>query len=398
MSNTVNYILFDPIRRDYLLPLVYMRPVSEIRIGILTIREKWEYMLHTSCSFLTEEYLQEKYPLKTSSENILINGSILPDAEIIAAICQLKPNEALVKNECIIALYSKKNTIGKVKDFSPAREIEYTKELISIENSWDIFTKNGTAIILDFEMITKDRLSGEISPSNQVIGHHRIFIEEGAKVECAILNTTEGPIYIGKGAEIMEGAIVRGPFALCDHAVLKLGAKIYGPTTIGPFSKVGGEINNSVIFGYSNKAHDGFLGNAVLAEWCNIGADSNNSNLKNTYDEVRMWSYPDKTFVKTGLQFCGLIMGDHSKCGINTMFNTGTTIGVSSNVFGAGYQRNFVSSFVWGGGSRSYSEFKLNKAISVAKAVYSRRNMLFNEVEQNIMEAVYNQTYENRNL
>jgi len=220
------------------------------------------------------------------------------------------------------------------------------------------------------------------------MGVEHIFVEEGAKVECAILNASTGPIYIGKDAEIMEGAIVRGPLALCEHAALKMGAKIYGPTTIGPHSKVGGEVNNSVIIGYSNKGHDGFLGNSVLGEWCNIGADSNNSNLKNNYAEVKLWNYPQERFVNTGLTFCGLIMGDHSKCGINTMFNTGTVVGVNANIFGSGFPRNFVASFSWGGAA-GFTTYKTADAFEVAARVFDRRGMVFNETEQEILQHVF---------
>jgi UDP-N-acetylglucosamine diphosphorylase/glucosamine-1-phosphate N-acetyltransferase len=262
---------------------------------------------------------------------------------------------------------------------------------MSIENPWDIFSKNGDAIKSDFELVTKGRKSLALSSTNQVIAAENIFVEEGAVVECAILNASTGPIYIGKDAEIMEGSIVRGPFSLGEHSALKLGAKIYGPTTIGPHSKVGGEVNNSVIFGFSNKAHDGFLGNSVLGEWCNIGADSNNSNLKNNYAEVKLWNYNKERFVGTGLTFCGLIMGDHSKCGINTMFNTGTVVGVNANIFGSGFPRNFVASFSWGGAA-GFTTYKLKDAFEVASKVFERRSMVFDETEQEILTHVFELT------
>jgi UDP-N-acetylglucosamine diphosphorylase/glucosamine-1-phosphate N-acetyltransferase len=254
---------------------------------------------------------------------------------------------------------------------------------------------NEKAIQQDFEFLTKGRKSQTLSATNRVVNPKNIFIEEGARVEFAILNASTGPIYIGKDAEVMEGSKVRGPFALCNNAVLKMDAKVYGPTTIGPFSKVGGEVHQSVIIGYSNKAHDGFLGHSVIGEWCNLGADTNTSNLKNSYEEVKLWSYTEDSFVPTGLQFCGTIMGDHSKCGINTMLNTGTVVGVSANVYGPGYQRNFVPSFSWGG-TMGYVDFDLNKAFRIAAAVFERRGKQFDENEKDILREVYSLTYKNR--
>ena len=310
-------------------------------------------MLDAKTSTLTESYLSIKYPIVKQDKNILINASICPNEDLIKEIKGLKPNQTLVTSEYIIALHVNAEDLDESGDMelSGIEEVESKTEVLKVNETWDIFSKNGPALEKDFRLLTKGRKSQKISPTNRCIGEENIFLEEGASVEFAILNASNGPIYIGKDAEVMEGCVIRGPFALCEHATLKMSAKIYGPTTIGPWSKIGGEVNNSVIFGYSNKAHDGFLGNSVIAEWCNLGADTNNSNLKNSYDMVKLWSYPQRTFVNTGLQFCGLIMGDHSKSGINTMFNTGTVVGVNVNVFGAGYQRNFVPSFAWGGTS-----------------------------------------------
>ena len=389
----MNVILFDDDARNHLLPLTFTRPVAEIRIGILTIREKWEKYLKTKCSYFTEKYLSEKFPIKISNSNLLINGGILPDKKLVKEILSLKQNQALVTNNFLIAcVLSSKET----EKFDPIKTVSlktfgYSDSFTKINFPWDIFSKNGEALIADFPLLTKGKKSSPISKTNKILGTN-IFIEKGAKIECAVLNSTTGPIYIGKEAEVMEGSIIRGPFALCEHSALKLGAKIYGPTTIGPYCKVGGEVNNSVIFGYSNKAHDGFLGNAVLGEWCNIGADSNNSNLKNNYEKVKIWSYVKNGFAETGLQFCGLIMGDHSKCGINTMFNTGTVVGVSSNIFGDGFPRNFIPSFQWGG-SQGFTEYKINKAIQTAELVYARREMLFDDTEKKIFQHLYNLTY-----
>ncbi len=389
----MNYILFDDSNRINLLPLTYTRPVADIRIGILTIREKWEKLLGVKTSSKTEEYLSIKFPTEFSidTDNIWINGAYCPNSKLMEEIKSLKPKEALLEMGVVIATNagsSKDNNIFFAENFT---KYESHAKPLRVENLWDIFSKNGAAIKEDFELLTAGKKSLTLSKTNQVIGVENIFVEEGAKVECAILNASTGPIYIGKDAEIMEGSIVRGPFALCEHSTLKLGAKIYGPTTIGPHSKVGGEVNNSVIFGYSNKAHDGFLGNSVLGEWCNIGADSNNSNLKNNYAEVKLWNYNKERFTPTGLTFCGLIMGDHSKCGINTMFNTGTVVGVSANIFGSGFPRNFVPSYSWGGAA-GFSTYKIKDAFEVATRVFERRNMNFDETEQNILSHIFDTT------
>ena len=395
----MNYILFDDQSRNNLLPLTFMRPVAEIRIGILTIREKWEHYLKAKTSTLTESYLSAKFPIVKEKTNILINGSVLPTPQLVKEINNLKPNQTLVTADTIIALNINEEDLDDTgdMDITGIDEIETVTEFLKINESWDIFRLNGEAIKDDFKMLTKGRKSQPISDTNRVGSSENVFIEKGAKVEFAILNASTGPIYIGKDAEVMEGSVIRGPFALCEHSTIKMAAKIYGPTTIGPWSKVGGEVNNSVIFGYSNKAHDGFLGNSVIAEWCNLGADTNNSNLKNSYDNVKLWSYPQSTFVDTGLQFCGLIMGDHSKTGINTMFNTGTVVGVNSNVFGSGFQRNFIPSFSWGG-TAGFHIYDIKKAMKVATAVFARRNIDFNEMEQDIMANVFDLTARNRYL
>jgi UDP-N-acetylglucosamine diphosphorylase/glucosamine-1-phosphate N-acetyltransferase len=387
-----NYILFDDSRND-LLPLTFTRPVAEIRVGILTLREKWEHYLHSTVSFHTEDYLSIKYPKKIENDNILINGSIFPDKKLQETILKLQIGQFLVKANIIVAAHLNQegtirfsNNIGKAVNM-----IQYNHEFIKLNNTWEIFQFNGEAINNDFAILTKSKKSQPISSTNKVIGIENIFIEEGSKVEFSILNASEGLIYIGKNAEIMEGCLIRGPLALCEHACLKMGAKIYGPTTIGPNSKIGGEINNCVIFGNSNKAHDGFLGNSVLGEWCNIGADSNNSNLKNNYSEVKIWNYSREKFIPTGLQFCGLIMGDHSKCGINTMFNTGTVVGVSANIFGAGYPRNFIPSFSLGG-PQGIVVYPLEKAIDTAEKVFQRRKKEFDIIEKKILEQIFIET------
>ncbi len=385
----MNYILFDGAARTHLLPFTYTRPVADIRIGILTIREKWERFLGTTTTTVTEGYLSDKYPMVELEQNVMLNASFLPNPSLVELIKGLKPNQAIFRDDEVIAFFTEDSQ--EEVNLETYEAIEFNEDVLTVTRTWDIFSKNAEAIKADFDLITKGRVSEPIPDSVNVINPEQIFIEEGAKLEFVALNASSGPIYIGKDAEIMEGSLVRGPLALCNNATLKLGAKIYGATTVGPHSKVGGEVNNSVIFGYSNKGHDGFLGNSVLGEWCNLGADTNNSNLKNNYVEVRLWDYEDGRFAKTGLQFCGLVMGDHSKSGINTMFNTGTVIGVNANVFGSGFPRNFVPSYSWGG-ANGFVTYKTNKAFEVAKVVMSRRNIEFDAQEEAILEHVFQLT------
>ena len=387
-THCMNYILFDGSHRNALLPFTFTRPVADIRVGILTIREKWEKYLGYTTSTVTEDYLSEKYPLVELEENIMINASYLPTENLSIMIKNMEAKQAIFDEDTPIAFYVKED---EEVDFDTYDVIQYNFDAISIQNTWDIFSKNDVAIREDFKLLTTDRESQPISSTNNVLNPENVFIEEGAKLEFVTLNASTGPIYIGKDAEIMEGSIVRGPFALCDHGVVKMGAKIYGPTTVGPHSKVGGEINNSVLFGYSNKGHDGFLGNSVLGEWCNLGADTNTSNLKNNYAPVRLWSYETEGFAKTGLQFCGLMMGDHSKCGINTMFNTGTVVGVNANIFGSGFPRNFIPSYSWGG-SGGFTTYLPKKAFEVAEVVMSRRNMELTEEDKKILQHVFEET------
>ncbi len=393
----MNIILFDSQNREDLFPLTYTRPVADLRVGILKIKEKWEHYFKQKVSYKTVEYLNKKFPIKVEDRNLLINGSILPNIELINEINKLEPGELLIKNNEAVATLLNRNQVENI-DFSKLKNFklkEVKSDFSQINFPWDIFSKNGDEIKNDFHLLTKGRTSQKLSKNVNALETENIFLEEGAKVEFATLNPNGGYIYLGKDAEIMDGAIVRGSLALCEHSALKLGAKIYGPTTIGPHSKVGGEVNNSVIIGYSNKGHDGFLGNSVIGEWCNIGADTNNSNLKNNYAEVKLWNYRKKGFVKSGLQFCGLIMGDHSKCGINTMFNTGTVVGVSANIFGSGFPRNFVPSFSWGGAS-GFTTYSQKKAFETAKLVMERREIDFNETEQAILEEIFKQTEEFR--
>ena len=395
-----NIILFDDESWGTLLPLSYTRPVASLRIGILTIAEKWEHYLDGQASFVTQDYLSEKYSIEIQNDNWIINGSVLPTDKMVKLVAQLENNEAILFNDELIAARMDSSQFDKlIKDQVMQElsgiEIGISDGLKRILRPWHIFKYNHEEIERDYKLLTKGRKSEVIPISNRTLGN-QIFIEKGARIEHSILNAEKGPIYLGKDSEVMEGSMIRGPFALCDNSVLKLGAKIYGGTTIGPYCKVGGEVNNVVFIGFANKAHDGFLGNSVIGEWCNLGADTNSSNLKNNYSEVRLWNYQIESFEKTGEQFCGLIMGDHSKSGINSMFNTGTSIGVAANIFGSGYPRNFIPSFSWGGTS-GFTTFKMEKAFEAAEAMMSRRKKTLSDIDKKILNHVYLMTSKYRN-
>jgi len=389
-------ILFDDSARDSLLPLTFTRPVAALRLGILTIAEKWQHRLQADASFLTQQYLKEKFPVFISDSNIFINGSVCPGDSLMEAIDKLGEGEALSAHGLLIAV--KLNASG-------AREFDYQQthkyRIIDYDGSYtrvvfpeNIFMFNDAELRKDFELITRGRVSAPLNSTNILIGED-IFIEEGVEADCSTFNTKSGPIYLGRNSQIWEGCNIRGSFAICNDSQIKMGARIYGMTTIGPFSRVGGEINNSIVIGYSSKGHEGYLGNSILGEWCNIGADSNNSNLKNNYAEVKLWDYQKENFRRTGLQFCGLIMADHAKCAINTMFNTGTVIGVSANVFGSGFPRNFIPDFAWGG-PHGFDTYSLTKMFETAEKVYERRNKVFNDVEKNIMSEIFQLTSKHR--
>lgn len=384
-------VLFDdPAIRGSLLPFTFTRPVADIRVGILKISEKWRKHTSKEVFYLTQEYLQAKFP-RNSAPALAINGAWLPDTGSFGQLKNLKPNQSLYWGKTLIATY-----IGETEKnmgFAADREIvQLESEPTLIQKSWNIFQFNSSEIKKDFELLTKGRKSQPVNdPHTVVYAPENIFIEEGAKIRAAVLNAEAGPIYIGKNTEIQEGALIRGPFALCEGSTVNMGAKLRGDTTVGPFSKVGGEISNAVFFGYSNKGHDGFLGNSVIGEWCNLGADTNTSNLKNNYAAVKLWDYTKGGFSNTGLQFCGLMMGDHSKCGINTMFNTGTVVGVGANIFGDGFPRNFIPSFSWGGAS-GFSTFSMPKFEETVKAVFGRRGREWTSMEKEIIERVFDLT------
>jgi UDP-N-acetylglucosamine diphosphorylase/glucosamine-1-phosphate N-acetyltransferase len=384
-------ILFDDLVWKSLLPLTFTRPVSEIRIGILTISEKWSKYLNKDITHHTRYYLQEKFPVTLSNSNLFINGSVCPDDSLLQTIDKLNEGEMLVQNEVILAVKLGSALPEDIfSDNKSYKRIPYSSELTRIIYPEDIFKYNDKELRKDFKLLTTGRTSGSISSTNTILGDN-IFIEEGAEAECSTFNTKDGPVYLGKNTQVWEGCNIRGSFALCDDSLVKMGAKIYGMTTIGPHCKVGGEINNSVLLAYSSKGHEGFLGNSVLGEWCNIGADTNNSNMKNNYNEVRLWDYEKGAYRETGLQFCGLIMGDHSKTAINTMFNTGTVVGVGVNVFGAGFPENFVPDFSWGGPD-GLCTYHLEKMFETAVKVFERRERKFDEVEKRILTNVFGLT------
>lgn len=385
----MDIVLFDEaLTRANLLPLTFTRPVCAIRIGILTIREKWELSLNTTVSCLTEEYLSGKFPLAAKGAAIFINGKYCPSPSLITAIRQLQQGQGLFHEQDLLAFHGSQEALGQPAGM---QKVEFSGALLGVDHAWDIFRKNGEALQADFELLTHNRTSRPLSHTVTVIGDKNlVFLEGGAMAEACIINTTAGPVYIGEHAEIMEGSVVRGPFALCRHSALKLSTKVYGPSTVGPYSKVGGELSNSVIFGYSNKAHDGFLGNSVIGEWCNLGADTNNSNLKNNYGPVKVFSYAQNKQVDSGLQFCGLIMGDHSKSGINTMFNTGTVVGVGANIYGGGFPPTHIPGFSWGGAA-GFEPYRMDKLAETAEKMFERRGLKFDATERGILEAVSRQ-------
>lgn len=392
----MNIILFDePTTKSNLLPFTYTRPVSDIRMGILTIKEKWHKWLPADYSYLTENYLSKKYSVHNTQENLYLNGCVLPNSELVDAVKALKRNQLLLKGDLPIAFCGHLDSIDEFsseKLLTSYDKVYFSGEFISLQHVYDIFIHNGAALRRDFSLLTKGRKNHPIEdPHTAVYNVRDIFIEENVKIKSAILNAENGPIYIGANAEIGEGSIIKGAVSIGEGSVLNLGARLRGDITVGPFCKVGGEISNSVIFGNSNKAHDGFLGNSVLGEWCNLGADTNTSNLKNNYEHVRVWNYEEERFAQTGRQFCGLIMGDHSKCGINTMFNTGTVVGVSSNIFGSGYPRTFIPSFSFGG-AQGFKTYNLKKALDVIPKVMKRRKKTLMEEDVEILVHIFEKT------
>lgn len=394
------FILFDGIERQSLLPFTFTRAIADIRIGILRIREKWDIALKSECGILSQTYLQGLYSFNGSTPAIYINAAILPNKEIVDSITLLKAGEALFTKEGSLIALAPDATILEVRALLSLQESlskkTFQHHCSSLKYPWDIFKYNASEIQNDIRALQLEPNGHLLEEDNKISHPENIYVEEGAIAQWAMLNAEKGPIYLGKDSHVMEGAIIKENTALCEHSTIKMAAKIYGDSTIGPHSKVGGEVSNSVIFGYSNKGHDGFLGNSVLGEWCNLGADTNNSNLKNNYSAVKSWSYLDKKQVNTGLQFCGLMMGDHSKCGINTMFNTGTVVGVSANIYGGGFPSKFIPSFSWGG-QDGYIDYEFDKAIETAKRVMARRSVSLTDIDIEILRKVYNDTEAFRN-
>lgn len=397
----MNYILFDSELRTQLLPFTHTRPIADIRCGIMTMRERWEHFIQNETSTLTEEYLNNVFPLKSTGDNIFINGAVFATENLWEHIQQLNPGEQLIKDETIIAsrVADKEVKFEKgLKIDTSLKDISLNEDIKLLQRPWDIFSMNGQAIIQDYHLLTKRKTSIDLPEDTISRNKENIFIEEGATIDAGvILNAEEGPIYIGKRAHIMEQSVLRGPVAICKEATVKVGAKVYRDTTIGPVCKVGGELSNVVMFSYSNKGHDGYLGNAVIGEWCNLGADTNCSNLKNNYDSIKIWDEHIMKSVKSGLTFCGLLMGDHSKCGINTMFNTGTVVGVSANIYGGDFLPKFIPSFSWGS-SDGMTNYKFDRALETADRMMERRGKKLNEAETEMYRHIFEKTQKQRDL
>lgn len=387
----MNIILFDNQYKIKMLPLTFIRSMADIRVGILTVKEKWEHFFAKKISVLSEEYLQNLYPLHLDSDNVFIAAHLLPSPSLFHAIQKLNLNEALTDNEGII-LAKRAHSLDDFYNQNHNR-IVFEGDFSHLNSKNDIFTLNPAQICSDFHLLTHQRVTTPLDPSNKLIGDPaNLFIEEGAQIYHATINCSTGPVYIGAHTEIMEGSAIRGPFALLEHGVVKMGTKIYEGTTIGPYCKVGGELSNVVMFGYSNKAHDGYLGNAVVGTWCNIGAGTSASNLKNDYSIVKQWDYSVDKYPKTGLQFCGLIMGDHSKCGINVSFNTGTVMGICSNVYGSNFQDFHIPSFRIGSPNQGYIKNNFEKIMASENAMMRRRNIEMDETYLEILRNLYTKT------
>ncbi|AIZ64633.1 glucose-1-phosphate thymidylyltransferase [Hymenobacter sp. DG25B] len=390
----------DPAIRPHLLPFTFTRPVAALRCGILTVAEKWQHRLKLEeIYYLTEAYLQAKFPAApvTDGQALLINGAVCPDDVLAKQVQNLQPGQALMCDDTLVAACVENSTsLTELYEKGFPNVVNVLEPVTVLRHPWHLFLRNGSEIRRDFALLTEGRESQPVGDAHTIVyGAENIFIEEGVKIRAAILNAENGPIYLGKSSQVHEGAIISGPMALCEGSHINPGAKMRGDNTVGPHCKVGGEVGNSILLGYSNKGHDGYLGNSVIGEWCNLGADTNTSNLKNNYAPVKIWSHAVGRFVNTGQQFCGLMMGDHSKCGINTMFNTGTVVGVAANIFGAGFPRTFIPSFSWGGPA-GFETFKLPKVAEVAERVMARRQLPYDAVEQGIMLEVYGATAKDR--
>jgi UDP-N-acetylglucosamine diphosphorylase/glucosamine-1-phosphate N-acetyltransferase len=363
----MNKIIFTEefCQPENLHPFTLTRQIQDIRVGILTIREKWEHALGLHSYDKNEDDYKDLDRSVNIQEVIgddicfMIHGNLLPHKDLVKATLKLKDGEFITAGETSgIVFRLSKHQINDKHKIKVTKAIQLKSDIKTINFPWEIFQLNDWAIREDFELITKKKKSQPVSKTNSISGRSKIFIEKGARVENCIINATTGPVYIGKNAEVMEGCVIRGPFAMCENACLKLGAKVYGATTLGPGCVVGGEIKNSVLFGYSNKAHDGYLGDSVIGEWCNMGAGTTNSNLKNNASDVRVWTTKGEMIAG---KKCGVMMGDYSRTAINTTINTGTVIGVSCNVFGSGLTPKYIPNFSWG--SEGVSRYSLDKAL-----------------------------------
>ena len=399
----MHILLFDdPAIRPHLLPLTFTRPVAALRCGILTLAEKWQRRLGApTVGYLTQPYLQAKFPVcadgLVTGPALVINGAVCPDELLVRQVQALAPGQGLYCDDTLVAAHlADASQVAELVQDGLREQVEVAEPVTMITRPWHLFLRNGVEIRRDFALITQGRTSQPVNDAPTIVyGADNIFIEPGVKIRAAILTAEDGPIYLGRNSQVHEGAIIRGPLALGEGSHVNTGARLRGDNTIGPYCRVGGEVANSILLGYSNKGHDGYLGNSVVGEWCNLGADTNTSNLKNNYAPVRVWSHAAHRFVDTGQTFCGLLMGDHSKCGINTMFNTGTVVGVGANIFGAGFPRQFVPSFSWGGAA-GFETFKLPKFAEVAERVMSRRGLSYDAVEQDVMQEVFKQTQGDR--
>ena len=399
----MHVLLFDdPAIRPHLLPLTFTRPVAALRCGILTVAEKWQrHLAAPTVGYLTQPYLQAKFPVcadgRVTGPALVINGAVCPDEVLVKQVRALQPGQGLYCDELLVAAHlADAALVAELVQDGLREEVQVAEPVTVLSRPWHLFLRNGAEIRRDFALLTQGRTSQPVGDAHTIVyGAENIFIEPGVKIRAAILNAEDGPIYLGRNSQVHEGAIIKGPLALCEGAHINVGAKMRGDNTVGPFSKVGGEVSNSILLGYANKGHDGYLGNSVIGEWCNLGADTNTSNLKNNYAPVKVWSHAAGRFVNTGQTFCGLLMGDHSKCGINTMFNTGTVVGVGANIFGAGFPRQFIPSFSWGGAA-GFETFKLDKVNEVAERVMARRGLPYDAVEQGVMQAVFAQTTADR--
>lgn len=380
-----SYILCDTESRHLLFPFILTRPVADCRAGILTIREKWEFALHQTTSTLTENYLSEKFPLEETGNNYFINGALIPNQYFLHSLHQLRKEESLFSGNTWLA--SRCDKVDSFRKQSGFKKYEYKNPFLLIQYPWDFIRLNEQLLCEDFLLITKNRTSSPINLSNKTLNPENIFVEEGAELNDVTVNAVKGPVYIGKDAVIMEGSLIRGPVAMCEKSVLKMGTKIYGSTTIGPNSVVGGEIKNSIVFGFSNKAHDGYLGDAVIGEWCNLGAGTSCSNMKNNAGSVNIWNEKEKKFLEAGKK-CGVMMGDYSRTSINSVINTGTITGISCNIFNTGFPAKYIPSFSWVSNNKTET-YVLEKALRDADAWMQMKGKRLDDKTEKILRKLF---------